>query len=59
MVRHGRFISVYSELASVSVKAGQAVSTSQILGKLGPTNTMQFQLRNWTELLNPRLWLRR
>lgn len=59
MVRHGRFISVYSDIASVSVKAGQKVSTSQILGNLGPTAIMQFQLRNWTELLNPRLWLRR
>ncbi|MBR3481241.1 MAG: peptidoglycan DD-metalloendopeptidase family protein [Prevotella sp.] len=59
MVRHGRFISVYSDIASVSVRAGQRVSTSQILGNLGPTSIMQFQLRNWTELLNPRLWLRR
>ncbi len=59
MVRHGRFISVYSDIASVSVKAGQRVSTSQILGSLGPAAIMQFQLRNWTELLNPRLWLRR
>lgn len=59
MVRHGRFISVYSDLASVSVAAGQKVSTSQALGRLGPTNIMQFQLRNWTELLNPRNWLRR
>lgn len=59
MVRHGRFISVYSDLAAVSVKAGQRVSTSQTLGSLGPSATMQFQLRNWTEVLNPRLWLRR
>lgn len=59
MVRHGRYISVYSDLASISVKAGQKVSTTQTLGKLGPTYTMQFQLRNWTELLNPRAWLKR
>lgn len=59
MVRHGRYISVYSDLASVSVSAGQKVSTNQTLGSLGPTNIMQFQLRNWTELLNPRTWLRR
>lgn len=58
MVRHGRYISVYCDLASVSVTAGQKVSTNQTLGKLGPSNTMQFQLRNWTELLNPRPWLR-
>lgn len=59
MVRHGRYISVYSDLASVHVSAGQKVNTNQTLGNLGPTNIMQFQLRNWTELLNPRSWLRR
>ena len=59
MVRHGRYISVYSDLASVHVSAGQKVNTNQTLGNLGPTNIMQFQLRNWTELLNPRSWLKR
>ena len=59
MVRHGRYISVYCDLASVSVTAGQKVTTSQTLGSLGPTHSMQFQLRNWTDLLDPRPWLRR
>lgn len=59
MVRHGKYISVYCDLASVSVSTGQRVSTNQTLGKLGPEHTMQFQLRNWTELLDPRPWLRR
>ena len=59
MVRHGRYISVYCDLASVSVTAGQKVTTNQTLGALGSTHTMQFQLRNWTDLLDPRPWLRR
>lgn len=59
MVRHGKYISVYCDLANVSVTAGQKISTNQTIGALGPSNTMQFQLRNWTELLNPRPWLRR
>ena len=59
MVRHGRYISVYCDLASVSVTAGQKVTTNQILGNLGSSQTMQFQLRNWTDLLDPRPWLRR
>jgi septal ring factor EnvC (AmiA/AmiB activator) len=59
MVRHGRYISIYSDLASVSVSAGQKVNTNQTLGKLGASLLMQFQLRNWTDLLNPRPWLRR
>ena len=59
MVRHGQYISVYCDIASVSVKNGQKISTSQTLGSLGSSNTMQFQLRNQTALLNPLLWLRR
>jgi septal ring factor EnvC (AmiA/AmiB activator) len=59
MVRHGKYISVYCDLAAVSVAAGQKVTTNQTLGSLGASNTMQFQLRNWTELLDPRPWLRR
>lgn len=59
MVRHGKYISVYCDLAAVSVAAGQKVSTNQTLGTLGSGNIMQFQLRHWTELLDPRPWLRR
>ena len=58
MVRHGKYISVYCDLASVSVSTGQKVSINQTLGKLGPSYVMQFQLRNWTDLLNPRPWLK-
>ena len=59
MVRHGRYISVYINLASVSVRAGQKVSARQVIGSLGSDCTLQFQLRNWTQLLNPRSWLGR
>ncbi len=59
MVRHGRYISVYCNLHSVSVGAGQKVKALQTLGALGPDCTLQFQLRNWTDLLNPRNWLSR
>ena len=59
MVRHGKYISVYCDLAAVSVAAGQKVTTNPTLGSLGSSNTMQFQLRKLTEPLNPRPWLRR
>ena len=59
MVRHGRYISVYCNLTAVSVGAGQKVKAYQTLGSLGSDCTLQFQLRNWTELLNPRSWLSR
>ena len=58
-VRHGKYISAYINLASVSVRKGQQVSARQVLGTLGGDNTMQFQLRNWTSLLNPSRWLGR
>lgn len=58
-VRHGRYISVYIGLSSVSVHKGQKVSTNQTLGSLGNDLTMQFQLRHWSELLNPQSWLGR
>ena len=58
-VRHGKYISVYCNLASVSVRPGQHVSTRQILGIVGGDGVMQFQLRNWKQLLNPMRWLGR
>ena len=59
MVRHGSYISVYCNLASVSVSRGQKVSTRQILGSLGSDHILQFQLRKETAKLNPESWLAR
>ena len=59
MVRHGSYISVYCNLASVSVHKGQKVSTRQVLGKVGQDDILQFQLRKETEKLNPESWLGR
>ena len=57
MVRHGSYISVYCDLASVNVHRGQRVSTRQTLGRIGKDNVMQFQLRRETAKLNPESWL--
>ena len=59
MVRHGRYISVYSNLSSVSVRRGQRVSTRQILGTVGSEGILQFQLRNGKTPQNPSRWLAR
>ena len=59
MVRHGAYISVYSNLRSVSVSRGQKVSTRQILGTVGPEHILQFQLRKERAKLNPETWLGR
>ena len=59
MVRHGSYISVYCNLASVNVHRGQKVSIRQSLGRVGQDNILQFQLRRETAKLNPESWLGR
>lgn len=59
MVRHGKYISVYCNLHSVSVHRGQHVSARQALGVVGEDNILQFQLRRETAKLNPEAWLGR
>lgn len=59
LVRHGRYISVYCNLASVSVSTGQKVSTSQAIGTIGRDNILQFQLRQERTKLNPEAWIAR
>ena len=59
IVRHGSYLSVYCDLASVSVSRGQKVSTRQTLGRVGAEGLMQFQLRHGSAKLNPEGWLAR
>ena len=59
MVRHGSYISVYTNLSSVSVSRGQRVSARQVLGTVGSENILQFQLRKEIAKLNPESWLGR
>jgi septal ring factor EnvC (AmiA/AmiB activator) len=62
MIRHGKFISVYSGLASVSVSNGANVSTNQTIGSIGLDESgepvIQFQLRKESSKLNPEAWVR-
>lgn len=61
LVRHGSYISVYSNLSSTIVTKGQKVQTRDILGTVaddGSGNcTLQFQLRKETVKLNPEAWI--
>lgn len=63
LVRHGEYISVYCNLASVSVKQDDKVGTRQSLGTVfsdssdGGRTTLHFQLRREKQKLNPELWL--
>lgn len=59
MVRHGSYISVYCNLATVNVSKGQKVSARQSLGTVSADGILQFQLRKETAKLNPEQWLGR
>ena len=59
IIKHGSYLSVYCDLASVSVSRGQHVNTKQSIGRVGSDGLMQFQLRHGTAKLNPEGWLAR
>jgi murein hydrolase activator len=65
IVRHGNYLSVYSNLSSINVKAGDKVKTGQILGKIfidsqqNNMTVLHFQLWKDTQRLNPENWLRK
>lgn len=63
IVRHGNYLTVYSNLSSVYVKAGDAVSTRQAIGRVysdpedGNATILHFQLWKEKTKLNPQPWL--
>lgn len=62
LVRHGNYISVYFNLASVSVKKGQKLKTRDAIGKVATdasgNTVLHFQLRKEKAKLNPERWLK-
>lgn len=63
IVRHGNYLTVYSNLSEVYVKAGDQVSTQQPIGRIfvdsedGNTTILHFQLWKEKTKLNPAPWL--
>ena len=61
IIRHGDYFSVYTDLATVSVKEGTKVSTKQKIGTLhvNSENKSEFNFQIWkgSESQNPRKWL--
>jgi len=63
ILRHGSYLSVYSNLASVSVQAGQKVDTRQDIGTVftdkedDNKTVLKFQLRHEYNKLNPEQWI--
>ena len=62
IIRHGDYMTVYCNLASCSVKAGQSVATRATIGKVAAdangNGEFSFQLWKGRESQNPRSWLR-
>lgn len=63
IVRHGNYLTIYSNLSEVYVKVGSKVKTRQALGKIysdpedGNSTLLHFQLWKETTKQNPELWL--
>ncbi len=61
MIRHGQYISAYFNLTALKVKKGDKVKINEPLGLIRPdasgNYTMQFQLRDEIQSLNPEQWL--
>lgn len=64
IIRHGNFLSVYSNLASVYVRRGEKVSTKQRIGLISTNDDddktiLQFQIWKGNSKLNPAEWISR
>lgn len=64
LVRHGHYLSVYTNIVNVSVKVGDNVKTNQALGTIytdTSTGKTQMQLQVWkeNERQNPMIWLQK
>jgi septal ring factor EnvC (AmiA/AmiB activator) len=60
MIRHGKYFTTYSNLASVNVSKGQEVKTGQLLGKISEIGQLEFVLSDdKSRTLDPEKWLRR
>lgn len=57
IVRHGEYLSVYSNLESTSVKTGDRVARGATIGKVAPGNDLHFELWKENTPLNPSEWL--
>lgn len=61
MIRHGNYITVYSNLSEVNVTVGQQIATNQVIGKIeasdGSNGMLHFEIWKETTPQNPESWL--
>jgi len=65
IIRHGNYLTVYSNLSEVFVKAGQKVNTKEDIGRIftdndeGNKTVLKFQIWHESTKLNPEAWITR
>lgn len=63
IIRHGKYLTVYSNLMSVHVKPGDKVAIKQTIGTVGTDSSdedktvLKFQIRKETATMNPEEWI--
>ena len=61
LVNHGEYFTLYSKLKSVTVKAGQKITTGQTVGTvdtIGGEDLFHFELWKGSDPQNPEMWLK-
>jgi septal ring factor EnvC (AmiA/AmiB activator) len=64
LIRHGNYITVYSNLSTVNVKQNDKINTKQIIGYVKSNTSdahseLHFEIWKDKNLLNPSLWIKR
>lgn len=65
VIRHGRYMTVYANLGSLSVSTGQKVKAGQSIGTVyadpndNGRSVLHFEIRNQRQKEDPELWLRK
>jgi len=65
IIRHGKYLTVYSNLVNVLVKSGDKVSLKQTIGTIGTDadddskTVLKFQIWRESEKMNPEDWIAR
>jgi murein hydrolase activator len=64
LIRHGEYVSVYSNMDDVNVKSGDKVAVKQTIGTIGADgdenrSNIMFQIWKGQKILNPEEWLYR
>ena len=61
MIRHGNYLTLYSNIIKVYIRKGDVIKLKQKIGKLASDNesssTLNFQIWKGKEKLDPQLWL--